>query len=113
MTAESIIQEVKEALNGRPGQPIVLGVCQALAKRLSQEVWIVRLATIIAGVFFTFPTLAIYILAGFFLSETEVRTRGFFSGLGVVIREFAEKLTNGLGRMCGSDTRPDYHGNSR
>lgn len=111
MTAECIFEEMKQALNGRPGQPIVLGVCRAVAKRFSQEVWIIRLVTIIAAVFFTFPTIAIYILAGFFMAETEVRTRGFFSGLGVVIRETAEKLFNGLGRLFGSNPRADYYRN--
>ena len=113
MTAESIFEEMKQALNGRPGQPIVLGVCRAVAKRLSQEVWLVRLVTIIAAVFFTFPTLAIYILAGFFMAETEVRTRGFFSGLGVVIRESVEKLMDGLGRVFGSGSRHGYYRNGQ
>jgi len=112
MTAESIFQELKQALNGRPGQAIVLGVCRTLAKRLNQEVWIVRAVTIAAGVFFTFPTIAIYILAGFFLPETEVRTRGFFSGLGVVLRETVEKITRGLGAIFSSDSRRDYHHHS-
>lgn len=103
MTADSIILEIKQALAGRPGQPMVLGVCQAFAVRYKQEAWGVRLATLIVGAIWTLPTLAAYILLGFLLSETENRTRGFFSGLGVVLRESSEKVFGSLGRACGGD----------
>ena len=53
MTAESIFQEIKDALSGRPGQAIVLGVCQALATRFRQEVWLVRLVTIVFAIVWT------------------------------------------------------------
>ena len=105
MTADSIIQEIKHALAGRPGQPMVLGVCQAFAARYKQQTWGVRLAAIVAGVIWTLPTLAAYILLGFLLSETETRTRGFFTGLGVVVREASEKIFGSLGRLFGSDGR--------
>jgi phage shock protein PspC (stress-responsive transcriptional regulator) len=97
--------EIKQALAGRPGQPMVLGVCQAFASRYQQQTWGVRLAVIIAGVIWTLPTLAAYILVGFLLTETENRTRGFFSGLGVVMRETCEKIFAALGRAFGGDGR--------
>jgi len=110
MSADSIVQEIKEALAGRPGQPMVLGVCQACASRYHQQAWAVRLAAIIAGVVWTLPTLAAYILLAFLLSETETRARGFFTGLGVVVREASEKVFGSLGRHFGSDGR---HNRSR
>ena len=33
MSSEDVIKEIRESLNGRPGQPIVFGVCKALAER--------------------------------------------------------------------------------
>lgn len=109
MTAESIFQEIKDALNGRPGQPIVLGVCQALATRFHQEVWQVRLVTIVFAIIWTVPITAIYILLGFLLPECENRTRGFFRGLGIVARETAEKVTAFFGRMFGSGQDSGNH----
>jgi phage shock protein PspC (stress-responsive transcriptional regulator) len=102
MTAESIFQEIKQALNGRPGQAIVLGVCQAIAVRTGKEVWIVRLGAILLCLFWTLPALAAYIVLGFLLPETETRTRDFFTGLGIMARETAEKATAALGRAFGS-----------
>ncbi len=99
MTANGILQEIKEALNGRPGQPIVLGVCRTLARRWGHEVWKVRLAVLIAGLIWSLPVLAAYIVAGFAMKETEHRTRGFFSGLAVLAREWAGKLFDALGRV--------------
>jgi len=96
MTAESVFDQVRESLNGRPGQPIVLGVCNALAERFEKEVWIFRLAAIVLTLFWTVPAAAIYIILGFVLSETEERTRKFFSGLAVVIREGVQKLAESL-----------------
>ncbi len=91
MTAESIFHEIRQALKGRPGQPIVLGVCQTLAARINKEVWCVRLAAIVLCLFWTLPIMAAYILLGFVLPETEQRTRGFFTGLAILARETAEK----------------------
>lgn len=102
MTADSIVQEIKQVLAGRPGQPMVLGVCQAFASRYKQQAWIVRLVAIISGVIWTLPTLAVYVLLGFLLPETVTRTRGFFTGLGVVLRETSEKIFATLGRVFGS-----------
>ena len=107
MTAECIIHEIKQALNGRPGQAMVLGVCQTLAARIRKEVWTVRLAAIVLAMFWAFPIVAAYIVLGFLLPETENRTRGFFTGLGIVARETAEKIFASLGRMFGSDTGSD------
>jgi len=106
MTAECIFQEIKQALNGRPGQPIVLGVCKTLAERIGKEVWCVRLAVIVLALFWALPILAAYVLLGFLLPETEHRTRGFFTGLGITLRETAEKLFASLGQIFGSGAGP-------
>lgn len=103
MSGDNTCENIKEALNGRPGQPIVFGVCNAISKRCGCETWIARGVTIILAVFWTLPTVAAYILAGLFMKETEVRTRGFFSGLAVVIRETAEKAIRAV--------RGGYHSN--
>jgi len=99
MTAESVFDQIKESLNGRPGQPIVLGVCRALAERFEKEVWIFRLVAIAMTLFWTLPAVAAYIILGFVLSETEERTRKFFSGLAVVIREGIQKFAESLRDM--------------
>jgi len=109
MTTESIIQEIREALAGRPGQPIVLGVCNAIAMRMAWEAWCVRLATILLALVFTLPTLVVYIVLGLTMKETESRTRGFFAGLAVITREWMVKLSDGFGRVFGSN-RSDYRG---
>jgi len=93
MNTENLFEDIKENLNGREGQPIVLGVCNQLAKRFDQEVWIFRAAAIVLGVFFTFATLAAYILFGLFMPETEERTKGLFKGLGIWAQEGVEKCT--------------------
>jgi phage shock protein PspC (stress-responsive transcriptional regulator) len=92
MREDDTMEDIKRALNGRPGQPIVFGVCKALASRMGCESWITRSAAIILGVIWTLPILAAYILLGLVLKETQTRTRGFFSGLRVVIREWTEKF---------------------
>ncbi len=109
MTTDTIIQEIREALEGRPGQPIVLGVCNAVATRMGWETWCVRLATIGIALFFTGFTLAAYVIAGLMLKETEARTRGFFTGLTIIAREWMDKISDGLGRIFGSE-RSDYRG---
>jgi len=109
MTAETIFQEIKEALNGRPGQPIVLGVCQSLSARCNGQVWAVRLATIVLGIFWTLPIAAAYVVLGLVLPETENRSRGFFTGLGIMARETAEKVLASLGRAFGSNTCGNSH----
>jgi phage shock protein PspC (stress-responsive transcriptional regulator) len=92
MRNDDLLQNLKDNLNGRPGQPIVLGVCLALARRLDQEPWLIRAAAIVLGVLFTMPTLLAYVLAGLLLEETADRTRGAFQGLLVTLREVTEKI---------------------
>jgi phage shock protein PspC (stress-responsive transcriptional regulator) len=96
MTAESVFEQIRESLNGRPGQPIVLGVCKSLAERFDKEPWVFRLVAIALALFWTLPAVAAYVILGFVLSETEVRTRQFFSGLAVIIREGVEKFASWL-----------------
>jgi len=96
MTAESVFEQIRESLNGRPGQPIVLGVCKSLAERFKKEPWVFRLIAIVLALFWTLPAVAAYVILGFVLSETEVRTRQFFSGLAVIIREGVDKLAASL-----------------
>ena len=94
MSAENVINEIRESLNGRPGQPIVLGVCRALADKAGKEPWLFRAAAIVLALFWTLPAVAAYIILGFALNETESRTRRFFSGLAVIIRESVEKFAD-------------------
>ena len=105
MSAENVLDEIRQALQGRPGQALVLGVCESLAKRMGQETWVVRAVTIVMGVLWTIPVLVAYIVLGFALKDTENRTRRFFSGLGVVIRETAEKVFDGF-RKAFTDNGP-------
>jgi phage shock protein PspC (stress-responsive transcriptional regulator) len=118
MQNDQTCENIKKALNGRPGQPIVFGVCKALAARFECETWVTRLIAIIVGVFWTIPALITYILLGLFLKETEDRTRGFFSGLGVMFREWTEKFTRNSERDYHSEGyrgpyRGPYRGESR
>lgn len=113
MSADCVFDQIREALNGRPGQPIVFGVCKSLAERYEKEPWIFRLIAIVMAVFFTLPTLAAYIILGFVLSETEHRTRQFFSGLTVIIREGLEKLGGAVSDIFdspgGGNSRSRYN----
>ncbi len=101
MSAENVLDEFRQALEGRPGQALVLGVCQSLAERFGQETWVVRALAIVLGVFWTLPVLAIYIVLGLVMKDTEDRTRRFFSGLGVILRETAEKVVAGIRDLFG------------
>lgn len=98
MRNDETFEDIKSALDGRPGQPIVFGVCKALAARFGFETWIGRAVAIVLAVIWTLPMLVAYILLGLLMKETETRTRGFFSGLAVVIREWTEKLISGTRR---------------
>ena len=104
MSAENVINEIRESLNGRPGQPIVFGVCRALAEKFGKEPWIFRLAAIVLTLFWTLPAVAAYIIVGFALSETEERTRKFFSGLAVITRDCVDKCASWLRDCCGRDS---------
>jgi len=109
MTTDTIIQEIRQALEGRPGQPIVLGVANAVAVRMGWETWCVRVAIIVLALFFTGFTLVAYVIAGFMLKETEARTRGFFAGLAVIAREWTGKISDWFNRNFGS-ARSDNRG---
>ena len=110
MTNNTFFESVKRNLNGEPGQPIVLGVCKTLAARFNQEVWLIRLAAIVLGVFYTFTTLVAYILLGLFMEETSDRTKSLFEGLGIWFRELTEKIGRQFGHLFGNDnhSRRDY-----
>ena len=99
MSADNVINEIRDSLNGRPGQPIVFGVCKALADKFGKEPWLFRLAAIILTLFWTLPAVAAYIIVGFALNETEDRTRKFFSGLAVIIRDLVQKFAEALRDM--------------
>jgi len=111
MTSDTFFESVKRNLNGEPGQPIVLGVCNSLAARLKQEVWLIRLAAIILGVFYTFVTLVAYILLGLFMQETSSRTKSLFEGLGIWFREFLDKAGNKCTEIFGGDDSNHRCGN--
>ena len=103
MSADNVINEIRESLNGRPGQPIVFGVCRALAEKSGKEPWVFRLAAIILTLFWALPAVAAYIILGFALSETEERTRKFFSGLAIMIREMVQKFAASLRDIIGPE----------
>ena len=110
MTEETFFDSIKRNLNGEPGQPIVLGVCSTLATRLNQEVWLIRLAAIVLGVFYSFITLVVYILLGLFMEETSHRSKSLFEGLGIWFREFTNKVADKCGDFRGDrkSSRKDY-----
>ena len=107
MSTNPIWNEIKEALQGRPGQPIVLGVGQALAARLGREAWMVRLVIVLLGLVWTLPVLAGYIVIGLLLPETDKRSRDFFTGLAVVAREGAARVTATLSRIFSPGNASD------
>ena len=96
MQENTFFDSLKRNLNGEPGQPIVLGVCKTLAARFNQEVWLIRLAAIVLGVFYSFATLVAYILLGLFMEETSSRSKSLFEGLGIWFREMTDKA----GKCC-------------
>ena len=97
MQEEAFFDSIKRNLNGEPGQPIVLGVCKTLAARLNQEVWLIRLAAIVLGVFYSFITLVAYIMLGLFMTETSSRTKSLFEGLGIWFQELTKKVGSQFG----------------
>lgn len=104
MSTENLFESIKENLNGREGQPIVLGVCSSLATRFNQEVWIFRAVAIVLGVFFTFGALVAYVLLGLFMTETEERTKGLFKGLCLWAEEIFDKCASTFRDIFGNDT---------
>ena len=103
MSADDVINEIRDSLNGRPGQPIVFGVCKALADKAGKEPWLFRLGAVVLTLFFTLPGIAAYIILGFALGETEDRTRKFFSGLAIIIRETVDKFAASLRDLFGPE----------
>lgn len=103
MSADNVINEIRDSLNGRPGQPIVFGVCKALAEKSGKEPWVFRLAAIVLLLFWTLAAVAAYIVLGFALNETENRTRKFFSGLAIIVREAVEKFAASVRDMFGPE----------
>ena len=102
MQDNTFFDSIKKNLNGEPGQPIVLGVCKTIAARFNQEVWLIRLAAIVLGVFYSFATLVVYILLGLFMEETSDRSKSLFEGLGIWFREFTNKVANGCNDVFGN-----------
>jgi len=109
MQNETFFDSIKRNLNGAPGQPIVLGVCKTLAARLDQEVWLIRLAAIVLGVFYSFITLVVYVLLGLIMSETSNRTKSLFEGLGIWFRELTEKVGKMFDNACGDRNSSRRH----
>ena len=103
MQENTFFDSIKRNLNGEPGQPIVLGVCKTLAARFNQEVWLIRLAAIVLGVFYSFTTLVVYVLLGLFMEETSGRTKSLFEGLGIWFRELTEKVASCCNNAIGSN----------
>lgn len=111
MQDNTFFESIKRNLNGEPGRPIVLGVCQTLAARLNQEVWLIRLAAIVLGVFYSFITLVVYIVLGLFMEETTHRTKSLFEGLGIWFREFTEKVGSYFSDVCSKKGPTDRNHN--
>ena len=103
MSADNVINEIRDSLNGRPGQPIVFGVCKTLAGKSGNEPWVFRLAALVLALFWTLPVVAAYIILGFALNETEERTRKFFSGLAIMVREMVQKFAAALRDILGPE----------
>ena len=103
MSADDVLNEMRNSLNGRQGQPIVFGVCKTLAEKSGKEPWIFRLAALVLTLFWTLPAVAAYIVLGFALNEPEDRSRRFFSGLAVITREMVEKFAASLRDMFGPE----------
>ena len=103
MQENTFFESIKENLNGEPGKPIVLGVCKTLAARFGQEVWLIRLAAIVLGVFYSFVTLVVYILLGLFMEETSHRSKSLFEGLGIWFRELTEKVASCCNDVFSND----------
>jgi phage shock protein PspC (stress-responsive transcriptional regulator) len=106
MAQNDFLDSVRENLNGRPGQPMLFGVCRTLAEKSGLETWLVRVAAILLVLFFTGPTAVAYILLGLFMDETADRTRGIFQGLFLTLQEGVEKVVEGVSDVfrSGGDT---------
>lgn len=109
MNPDELIASIRENLNGTPGQPMVFGVCRTLAQRSGHEPWMFRLAAIVLALFWTIPTLGIYIFLGMALPETKVRTFGVFKGLFIALQEWVEKTLACLQDLFQAKGRSSTH----
>lgn len=103
MASNEFLDSVRNNLNGRPGQPLLLGVCGVLAKKMGVEPWITRAGAIVLAVFFTTLVPVAYLVLGLVMDETADRTRGIFRGLFIVIQEGVGKIVDGIGDLFSSD----------
>ena len=109
--SNSVLDEIRDSLNGRPGQPIVFGVCKSLADRFGKEPWVFRLAAILITLFWPLAGLAAYIIAGLVMQETEDRTRKFFAGLIIIVREQVENGASCLRGCCQTSAGNSHRSN--
>ena len=105
MASNEFIDNVRENLNGRPGQPLLLGVCGVLARKMNVEPWVTRAGAIILTFVFTSFIPMLYLVLGLVMDETSERTRGIFRGLFVVIQESVEKILSAFGNLFRDDRR--------
>ncbi|WP_191621396.1 PspC domain-containing protein [Marinihelvus fidelis] len=101
MATDDFLQSVRDNLNGRPGQPLLFGVCKTLAGRMGQEPWVLRAIAIVLLVFLTLPTVIAYIVLALVLDETSERTQGAFKGLFITLREAADRLADTARNLFG------------
>jgi phage shock protein PspC (stress-responsive transcriptional regulator) len=105
MKSDELLDSIRENFNGRPGQPLVFGVCATLAKRSGHEPWIFRVGTLALALFWTMPAVGAYIALGLLLPETQDRTRGVFKGLFIALEEWVEKGMETFQDLFGSKGR--------
>lgn len=103
MASNEFLDSVRNNLNGRPGQPLLLGVCGVLAKKLGVEPWITRASAIVLAIFFTTLVPVVYVVLGLVMDETEERTKGIFKGLFIAIQEAVAKLLDGIGNLFNNN----------
>lgn len=70
-----LFEDFQAQLRGQNAQPLIFGVCAALAQRGGFNRGPVRLIALLALVFFTMPVLLAYVIAGFLLPETRDTTK--------------------------------------
>lgn len=102
MAHNDFLDSVRDNLNGRPGQPMLFGVCSTLAAKTGVEPWLVRILALLFLLLFTGFTVVGYVLLGLFLDETAERTRGIFQGLFMVLRDAVDRLVEGIGDLFRS-----------
>ncbi|MGH8427281.1 MAG: PspC domain-containing protein [Gammaproteobacteria bacterium] len=55
---------------------LAMGVCAGAADFLGIDVWLVRLVTVLAGIFFTLPTVIVYFALGILARHKPLTYRG-------------------------------------